>query len=202
MAGPTKEALEDTANRRRQLKAWISLHHDGKQAEFVKAHKLNQPEISGLLRTKSFGSARARRLEGQTGMPKRYLDERAASEASPHPLAPEEAAPIVEITETDWGHLEAYKDMSDEDAAFIRAETERRHLAYKKLREEVLVRAGVPLNNGKHDYHLPAAPAAGTVTVRIVAVPAPSAAKFKLADPIGAPAPASKAVRRGGKVIK
>ena len=75
MAVATDEALEDTENRRRQLRAWIEAHYES-QADFVIKNKLNQGEISGLLRTKSFGSVKARRLELQAQLPSRYLDQR------------------------------------------------------------------------------------------------------------------------------
>ena len=40
MAEATKEANDDTENRRRQLRAWIDTHYDGKQADFVRAPKI------------------------------------------------------------------------------------------------------------------------------------------------------------------
>lgn len=71
------------------------------------------------------------------------------------------SSPVFEITTSDWGHLEAYKDMSEDDAAFIRQETERRHNAYKKLREEMFAKAGVPLNEQKFGHKLPMSPRPG-----------------------------------------
>ena len=68
---------------------------------------------------------------------------------------------VFEITTSDWGHLEAYKDMSEDDAAFIRQETERRHNAYKKLREEMFAKAGMPLNEQKFGHMLPMSPRPG-----------------------------------------
>lgn len=76
------------------------------------------------------------------------------------------AAGVVEITETDWGHLLAYKDMSEEDIAFIAAETQRRHEAYKRIREEVLGKAGIKVGEA-HGQQLPIA-SPGTVIVKVV----------------------------------
>lgn len=68
-----------TARRRSQLKRWIDELHDGNQANFIASTndgntQVNQGELSGLLKKKSFGEKRARRLEIQAGMPTGYLD--------------------------------------------------------------------------------------------------------------------------------
>ncbi|MDR3445961.1 hypothetical protein [Dyella sp.] len=62
------------AYRRRRLKEWIDSRFGGVQSEFIASAGVNQGELSGLLRTKSFGEKRARRLEEQAGMPVGYLD--------------------------------------------------------------------------------------------------------------------------------
>ncbi len=82
------EAVEDTENRRRQLQLWIEARHAGKQSAFVAAHKLNQGEISALLKDKSFGGVKARNLEAKCGMPPRYLDQREAEPAAVAKLSP------------------------------------------------------------------------------------------------------------------
>lgn len=82
MATKSDAALRDTENRRVRLRQWIDEHHGGVQAEFVQAHGLNQGEVSALLRTKSFGSSKARNLESKVGMPEHYLEQRPA-EAGP-----------------------------------------------------------------------------------------------------------------------
>jgi len=61
--------------RRRQLRAWIEKQFDGQQARFVEATGINQGELSGLLKKKSFGEKRARSLELLAGMPYLYLDQ-------------------------------------------------------------------------------------------------------------------------------
>ncbi|RYD94408.1 MAG: hypothetical protein EOP50_09560 [Sphingobacteriales bacterium] len=68
-----------TANRRRQLRRWLDVMFDGNQSAFGAStadgeHQINQGELSGLLRKKSFGEKRARRLERQARMPAGYLD--------------------------------------------------------------------------------------------------------------------------------
>jgi len=67
-------AAQEMQVRRDRLRAWISAHYPNTRA-FCLAHGLNESEISQLLRTKSFGSRRARNLEAQAGMPLRYLED-------------------------------------------------------------------------------------------------------------------------------
>lgn len=67
------------ANRRSRLKLWIDTNCDGSQKLFIAStndgeKQINQGELSGLLRTKSFGEKRARALERQARMPLGYLD--------------------------------------------------------------------------------------------------------------------------------
>ena len=68
-------------NRRAQLRKWIDKNFGGSQALFIAAtnngdKQINQGELSGLLRDKSFGEKRARSLELQAGMPTGYLEEK------------------------------------------------------------------------------------------------------------------------------
>ncbi|WP_156804281.1 hypothetical protein [Rhodanobacter fulvus] len=60
--------------RRRLLREWINSRYAGVQAAFIQETGINQGELSGLLKTKSFGERRARKLEEQAGMPRFYLD--------------------------------------------------------------------------------------------------------------------------------
>lgn len=84
--------IEDSpvvANRRSQLQRWIDIHHGGSQKSLI-AHtndgkrQLNQGELSGLLKNKSFGEKKARALETQAGMPAGYLDQQSTQ---PNPFA-------------------------------------------------------------------------------------------------------------------
>jgi hypothetical protein len=67
---------DDVANRRAQLRRWIREHCENKQSVFVDRSGINQGELSGLLKNKSFGEKRARSLEAAAGMPAKYLDQR------------------------------------------------------------------------------------------------------------------------------
>jgi phage repressor protein C with HTH and peptisase S24 domain len=69
-------AIEDAmrALRRENLKKWIAEKLDGSQARFVEITEINQGELSALLRDKSFGEKKARKLEQQAGMPHFFLD--------------------------------------------------------------------------------------------------------------------------------
>lgn len=80
MVTRSNAAEEEVRNRRARLQQWIDERYDGRAADFIRENKLNQGEISGLLREKSFGSVKARNLEEQAGMPPRYLDSHDAQE--------------------------------------------------------------------------------------------------------------------------
>ena len=60
--------------RRRLLREWIDSRYGGVQAAFIEDAGINQGELSGLLKTKSFGEKRARSLEEKARMPRFYLD--------------------------------------------------------------------------------------------------------------------------------
>jgi len=61
------------ARRRQRLQQWIDERFHGKQADFVRATGINQGELSGLLKEKSFGEKRAHSIEQAAGMPAGYL---------------------------------------------------------------------------------------------------------------------------------
>jgi hypothetical protein len=66
--------MDTVQKRRSRLRGWIDLKCEGSQARFVEVTGINQGELSGLLKTKSFGEKKARTLEIQAGMPPMYLD--------------------------------------------------------------------------------------------------------------------------------
>lgn len=74
------EPLSDVVSiRRDRLRLWIAKNHGGSQVAFIAAlaergNEINQGELSGLLKTKSFGEKKARKLELMAGMPIGYLD--------------------------------------------------------------------------------------------------------------------------------
>ena len=70
---------DTVANRRRQRRRWIDALFSGNQAAFGAStndgeKQINQGELSGLLKSKSFGERRARTLEKASAMPRGYLD--------------------------------------------------------------------------------------------------------------------------------
>lgn len=77
------------------------------QADFVSSTGENQGEVSGLLKTKSFGEKKARKIESKAGLPAGWLDEPieadggAADQAAPT-NAQGDAAP-------EWMAPEAYR---------------------------------------------------------------------------------------------
>lgn len=84
MAAQSLPNLDAVENRREQLRRWIATHFNGNASAFIAStadgqRQLNQGELSGLLRKKSFGEKRARSLEIQAHMPPGYLDRRAES---------------------------------------------------------------------------------------------------------------------------
>jgi len=69
-----KATPEQTVEARRQrLREWIDTHYAGTQAKFVAATGINQGELSGLLKSKSFGEKKAAAIEAQANMPPGYL---------------------------------------------------------------------------------------------------------------------------------
>jgi hypothetical protein len=65
--------IQDT--RRKRLALLIEQKFDGSQAKFVEHTGENQGEVSGLLRSKSFGERKARKIEAKCDLPKFWLDE-------------------------------------------------------------------------------------------------------------------------------
>lgn len=61
------------AARRIRLREWIDMYYGGKQADFVRATGINQGELSGLLRHKSFREEKAANIEAVAKMPDGYL---------------------------------------------------------------------------------------------------------------------------------
>jgi phage repressor protein C with HTH and peptisase S24 domain len=96
-------SLEDAmpALRREKLKKWIEDNLAGSQAKFVEITGINQGELSALLKEKSFGEKKARKLEAQAGMPDFYLDTPIVdAEAKPRPMFSRTGRmPLVEIDE-------------------------------------------------------------------------------------------------------
>lgn len=60
--------------RRQRLRQLIQERYGDSQARFIDETGENQGEISGLLRTKSFGEKKARNLEKKVGLPAGWLD--------------------------------------------------------------------------------------------------------------------------------
>lgn len=60
--------------RRSRLAELISQKYGGSQAKFIEQTGENQGEVSGLLRSKSFGEKKARKLEEKCSLPKGWLD--------------------------------------------------------------------------------------------------------------------------------
>ncbi|WP_028534208.1 S24 family peptidase [Paludibacterium yongneupense] len=95
--------MDTVQNRRARLREWIDLKCDGSQARFVSLTGINQGELSGLLKSKSFGEKKARALEAQAGMPRMFLDQletpRSAADLGPAIQTP--LRPVVVLGEED-----------------------------------------------------------------------------------------------------
>lgn len=118
---------DDVENRRAQLRLWINAHFDGVQAKFVEATDINQGELSGLLKTKSFGEKRARRLEIQAGMPPKYLERRAAppshvgwkAEEPPPAKSPHHEWPFKRVSRQQYEQLTPAQRLHVEDTILM-----------------------------------------------------------------------------------
>lgn len=102
MVSPHPLTMNVVQNRRNQLKRWIDELFGGNQAAFGASTndgktQINQGEVSGLLRDKSFGEKRARSLEKQAHMPLGYL------ESDTHPGEAPPKAPTNRVQESGHG---------------------------------------------------------------------------------------------------
>jgi hypothetical protein len=93
--------------RRARLAQLIQERYGNSQARFVDETGENQGEVSGLLRTKSFGERKARKLEAKCNLPAGWFDIDPTLDAA----APTEEAPslrqqrslyVVEKVEPQW----------------------------------------------------------------------------------------------------
>lgn len=66
--------MDIVTNRRLKLQHLIDTAFGGSQASFIAKTDINQGELSGLLRSKSFGEKKARKIEQQVGIDSGYLD--------------------------------------------------------------------------------------------------------------------------------
>lgn len=66
--------MDIAALRRHNLRQWIMQQHGGQQVLFAAAASMNQGELSSLLKNKSFGEKKARKIEQCAGMPAMWLD--------------------------------------------------------------------------------------------------------------------------------
>lgn len=66
--------MDIVTNRRLKLQHLIDTAFGGSQASFIAKTDINQGELSGLLRNKSFGEKKARKIEQQVGVNSGYLD--------------------------------------------------------------------------------------------------------------------------------
>ena len=67
--------MNTTDLRRHNLRQWITQHHNGQQTKFAQAISINQGELSALLKNKSFGEKKARKIEQAANMPDMWLDQ-------------------------------------------------------------------------------------------------------------------------------
>ena len=66
--------MDTVTLRRHNLRQWIARLHGGQQAAFAASAAINQGELSALLKNKSFGEKKARKIEQDAGMPAMWLD--------------------------------------------------------------------------------------------------------------------------------
>lgn len=66
--------MTPTELRRHNLRCWIKRLHGGRQSAFAAAAGVNTGELSGLLKSKSFGEKKARKIEQDAGMSAMWLD--------------------------------------------------------------------------------------------------------------------------------
>lgn len=117
----------ETAIRRVMLRRWIDEQCQGLQTTFIEStgknggKEINQGELSGLLKSKSFGEKKARALEKASGMPAGYLNPAMPSHWKPPkaPLTAKEGGdaygwPFSQITMWEYQNL-----LTDDDRAGV-----------------------------------------------------------------------------------
>lgn len=115
----------DTATlRRHNLRQWIQQQYGGQQSAFAAAAQINQGELSSLLKNKSFGEKKARKIEQAVGMPNMWLDQNHGlhtSSVSPLPTSEtnhnmSEISPISDIlTDIRAGKMVIITDAEDRE---------------------------------------------------------------------------------------
>ena len=96
--------MDVVRNRRKNLQQWIDKKFNGIQADFVKETGINQGELSGLLREKSFGEKKARSLEKIANIPIGWLDK---NHNEPEPNLDNVMIPVAAVEEYD-GDMSPY----------------------------------------------------------------------------------------------
>ncbi len=86
--------------RRAKLREWIDQYHNGVLAGFAAVTEINQGELSGLLRDKSFGEKKARSIEKKAGMPPGWLDNTASVITEPPTVHDEALRQIIKLSLT------------------------------------------------------------------------------------------------------
>ena len=80
----TQYIMNTTDLRRRNLRQWIADKYGGQQTRFAEAIAINQGELSALLKNKSFGEKKARKIEQAAQMPAMWLDQEHAPAQPDH----------------------------------------------------------------------------------------------------------------------
>jgi len=80
----TQHIMNTTDLRRRNLRQWIADKYGSQQTRFAEAIAINQGELSALLKNKSFGEKKARKIEQAAQMPAMWLDQEHASAQPDH----------------------------------------------------------------------------------------------------------------------
>jgi hypothetical protein len=91
--------------RRARLAQLIRERYDSSQSKFVEETGENQGEVSALLRTKSFGERKARKIEAKCGLPSGWMDLPATPEDGRESAASPTSRPslmVVETVEQKW----------------------------------------------------------------------------------------------------
>jgi len=102
--------------RRQRLRQLIRERYDDSQARFIDETGENQGEISGLLRTKSFGEKKARNLEKKAGLPTGWLDLHASEVPA---TTPSENQPAPQKASTTAPHLVPAPHIAQGEVALV-----------------------------------------------------------------------------------
>lgn len=151
--------------RRHNLRAWIDRHCQGRQNLFAEQTGINKGELCALLKNKSFGEKKARKIEAAATMPEGWLDQTHPEHTQPASRKMTHISPIPEIlADIKAGKMVIITDAEDREnegdllmaAQFVTPEAinfmikHARGLVCLPMEEQMVEKLGLPMMTQKN----------------------------------------------------